>query len=149
MPYTIAVLMETLRKSSFFPLGVFHEATSNVTLNDVTIHTGTAVCFNLHGAHHDPDVWDDPEKFKPDRFIKIENGNSKLVRHQASIPFSFGGRSCTGELLAKEFLFLCLTSLFQRFEFSLSSKDDIAKILKSSHGLFNLPPEVPVVLRKR
>ena len=42
---------------------------------------------NLWGLHTDPDVWDDPLKFKPTRFLD-ENG--KVANREELIPFSTG-----------------------------------------------------------
>ncbi|CAG7725980.1 unnamed protein product [Allacma fusca] len=150
MPLAIAVLMETLRKSSFFPLGVFHSTTEDMTLFDFQIPKDTIICANLYSAHHDVEVWTDPDNFRPSRFIAPDgNGGKKLLRNEASIPFSTGKRSCVGELMAKELLFLYLTSLFQKFTFRLSNEAEITRDIESRGGFLSLPPDFNVVVTER
>ena len=43
LPYTEAVILETLRHSSFVPLGVPHECRDDVTLDDFCIPKGSMV----------------------------------------------------------------------------------------------------------
>jgi hypothetical protein len=38
-------------------------------------------------VHHDPNIWGDPQNFRPERFLD-ENG--KLIKHDAFIPFGSG-----------------------------------------------------------
>ncbi|CAH1790745.1 unnamed protein product, partial [Owenia fusiformis] len=71
---------------------------------------------NLYAVHHDPNTWPNPEKFDPSRFIDEEG---KLQNHDKIIPFSMGKRVCPGEAVAKMSLFLVLTSLLQRYHFSV------------------------------
>ncbi len=49
---------------------------------------------NVAGVHTDPKYWDDPEKFRPERFGKEER--HKVV-HGAFLPFGLGPRNCIGE----------------------------------------------------
>ena len=42
---------------------------------------------NIWGVHHDPDVWGDPDVFRPSRFLD-ENG--KICQKEEWIPFSIG-----------------------------------------------------------
>lgn len=58
---------------------------------------GTTLVLNLYGAHRDPDHWENPDKFNPDRFLP-ENSEG---RHPcAFMPFSAGPRNCIGHVYA-------------------------------------------------
>ncbi|KAG8223771.1 hypothetical protein J437_LFUL001491 [Ladona fulva] len=66
----------------------------------------------MYGLHHDPKIWGDPFNFRPERFL---DSNGKFVKHAALLPFGAGKRSCLGEVLARNNLFLFFTGVMQRY----------------------------------
>jgi len=54
---------------------------------------GATVVLGIYGLHHNPDVYPDPESFKPERFLPEQ---SEGRHHYAFIPFSAGPRNCIG-----------------------------------------------------
>ncbi|RXG71740.1 Farnesoate epoxidase [Armadillidium vulgare] len=62
----------------------------------------------------DPDYWQNPEEFRPERFITSEG---KLRKEEKLIPFGKGKRMCIGESLAKVTTFIFLSSMIQKFKF--------------------------------
>lgn len=115
MPYTEAVITETLRFASFTPQGVHHKALKDQEFKGYLIPKGTIIVANLHYIHYDPAVWGDPQNFRPERFLS-EDGKT-FKKHEAFLAFSTGRRQCLGESLARESLFLFSTNVFQRFWF--------------------------------
>ncbi|XP_061685178.1 cytochrome P450 2U1 isoform X2 [Syngnathoides biaculeatus] len=81
-----------------------------------TIPQGTVLLPNLWSVHRDPAVWEQPDTFRPERFLDDEG---KLVRKECFMPFGIGRRVCMGEQLAKMELFLMVTGLLQAFTFRL------------------------------
>ena len=79
MPYTQAFLMEVHRFKPIVPLGLPHLLTSDLTVRGYHVPRGTEVVMNILAVHHDPDVWGDPEVFRPERFLS-EDGRAVLKR---------------------------------------------------------------------
>ena len=87
LPYTEAVILETLRVDTPFWLLVPHTTQGDVELLGFKIPKDTTVIPNIFATHMDPDLWGDPENFRPERFIG-EDG--RIVRPEYLIPFSLG-----------------------------------------------------------
>ncbi len=67
----------------------------------------------------DPEVFPNPEKFDPERYIDYNN-KSSFKKIEELMPFSMGKRQCLGESLARMELHLIFARLLQEFEFSAS-----------------------------
>ena len=64
------------------------------TKGDYKLPSGISVAFMFYAMHHNPQIFQDPEVFKPERFLYPE-ANSE--RHPFSfLPFSAGNRNCIG-----------------------------------------------------
>lgn len=113
MPYTEAVILETLRKSSLMPLGIIHEFLEDVQLQEYTLPKGMLLIANMYYAHHDKSIWDNPEKFRPERFL--DGSESEVLNKESVVAFQPGRRACLGEPLAKDVLFIFVTKIFQTF----------------------------------
>ena len=61
----------------------------------------------------DPDLWVDPENFRPERFLDSE-GN--IVNEHKLLTFSIGKRNCIGEAVAETAIFSFLTGLIQQYK---------------------------------
>lgn len=114
MPYTEAVLLEVQRVGSLVPLNVPHANHEETEVGGYRIPKRSMIMTNLWAVHNDPQLWDQPEKFMPERFI---NKEGKAEKPEYLIPFGIGKRACVGESLARMELFLYFTSMLQRFSF--------------------------------
>ena len=78
----------------------------------------TNVMASISYIHYDPDIWPDPERFDPDRFL---DGSGKFVPPKSGfLPFSVGKRFCLGQSLVEKEFFLFFSGLLQKFEFRAS-----------------------------
>ncbi|XP_062599680.1 cytochrome P450 2B4-like [Saccostrea cucullata] len=118
LPYCDAVITETLRLGDIVPLSLPHSTSFDVTWNGFTIPKGATVWPCLDSVLNDSELFPDPEKFKPERFLDSEG--KRQGHDKAVIPFSLGRRVCLGESLARMELFLFLVTIVQRFELKVS-----------------------------
>ncbi len=147
LPYLEATITETLRISSLVPLSVPHKATVDTTLQGYSVPKGTTVLTNLWSLHHDPEIWDEPDAFRPERFLD-EKGNFVPPKADRFLPFSAGRRVCLGESLARVELFLVLARLLHSFKFENPAGCDLPT-LKPITGIVLMPQPFTVCALKR
>ncbi|XP_019623298.1 PREDICTED: cytochrome P450 2J1-like [Branchiostoma belcheri] len=116
LPYTEAVTMEVMRINPIAPLSAIHATSNDTTLYGYNIPKEAIVFTNLWAVLHDPEVYPEPDSFKPERFLD-DKGQCK--KGDTFIPFSLGKRACPGDHLGRMELFLLFTSLMQHFTFKL------------------------------
>ncbi|XP_049842917.1 probable cytochrome P450 304a1 isoform X2 [Schistocerca gregaria] len=111
LPYFEATIREVLRRKTAVPLSVAHASMAEATLNGYTLPKGTILLPGLEAFHMNPEVWGDPENFRPERFLD-ETG--KLLPDR-TLPFGGGRRECFGKTYARNSLFLFLGGMLQSF----------------------------------
>ena len=88
-----------------------HKAMDEVEIGGYKFLKGTQFIGNFMGTHFDPEYWEQPEKFMPERFL---DQDGKIITETANFfPFSLGKRVCLGESLAKVELFLFFTAILK------------------------------------
>ncbi|CAN7943787.1 unnamed protein product [Ixodes pacificus] len=95
-------------------MGVPREADEDVIVQGYLIPSGTVVMANIWAVHMDPDLWEAPEEFRPERFL-TKDGSRLIDKPDWLVPFSVGKRMCPAENLANLEVFLYLTRLLQKF----------------------------------
>jgi cytochrome P450 len=80
------------------------------------IPAGSVLFWSQYTVHRHPDFWENPEEFKPERFLPEEVAK----RHSyAYIPFSNGPRVCIGNSFSLVEIQMVLATLGQRYRFRL------------------------------
>lgn len=116
LPYLDCVINEGLRIRPVSPVLIPHTAMADSSIGGHAVRRGTRVLVNMWAIHHDPEHWDRPDLFHPDRFL---DAGGRRVSPPCFLPFGAGPRVCVGESLARLELFLFLSSLLQRLSFTL------------------------------
>lgn len=87
LPFVSATIFEVQRHADVTALGVAHGLASDTEFCGYYLPKEAIVIVNIHSVHHDPEVWGDPEVFRPERFLD-ENG--KVIHSEHFIPYSMG-----------------------------------------------------------
>ncbi|KAF8373252.1 hypothetical protein PRIPAC_79681, partial [Pristionchus pacificus] len=109
---------------------------------DIPIGTGVIPQFPL--IHNDPEIFERPDYFCPERHL---NEQGEFVKDARITPFSVGKRSCLGEGLARMELFLFFTNFIQHLTFSSVSK--VPPELKLLQSLARTPLPYEVIVESR
>jgi cytochrome P450 len=89
VPYLTAVLDETMRLHPVLS-GVHRMLHRTTSIGRYTLPKGVIVAPCIYLAHRRPDVWREPERFVPERFL------DGPIRKGAFFPFGGGVRACLG-----------------------------------------------------
>ncbi|XP_054923489.1 cytochrome P450 18a1-like [Dermacentor andersoni] len=115
LPYAQATILEVLRRANVIALGNAHATTCDVELAGYRIPADTHVVSNLWAIHMDPDLWEEPEEFRPERFLV----DGQVQKPDYFMPFSVGRRMCLGNHLTQTEVFLFLSNLLLRYTLEL------------------------------
>lgn len=68
----------------------------------------------------DPNLWDEPNKFNPSRFI---DDTGKIRRPEFFMPFGVGRRMCLGDVLARMEMFMFFACMMHQFDVQMVPGD--------------------------
>ncbi|KAH6771028.1 cytochrome P450 [Perilla frutescens var. hirtella] len=128
MAYLKAVVLEGLRRH---PPGHFvlpHKVKEEVELNGYRIPKDAYVNFMVADMNWDPEVWEEPMEFKPERFVAACEGEGFDVtgsREIKMMPFGAGRRVCPGYDVALLHLEYFVANLIRRFQWKPIQGDEV------------------------
>ncbi|HVT44955.1 MAG TPA: cytochrome P450 [Thermoanaerobaculia bacterium] len=137
-----AVANETMRLRPVAPVLIL-ETNVETVLGNVKLPAGTGVSVLLRPAVRDPENFEDPLAFRPERWLSAPAGAHEPSVH---MPFGSGPRLCPGRALALLEMKLVLATLYKSFEVERrgSSRD------VSERFTFTMSPAgLDVALRRR
>ena len=115
LEYTKRVIQETLR---LYPPAwqLPRYADGGTTIAGHRIGPGTSLLVSPYVTHRNPELWQNPERFDPDRFLPAQCAKRPKM---AYLPFGGGQRICLGSHLAMMESQLAVVMLLQRFRMRL------------------------------
>uniref|UniRef100_A0A8P4JX13 unspecific monooxygenase n=1 Tax=Dicentrarchus labrax TaxID=13489 RepID=A0A8P4JX13_DICLA len=121
MEYLDSVINESLR---LYPIAPRLErvAKATVELNGIVIPKDMVVMIPTWPLHRDPDLWPEPEEFKPERFSKE---NKETIDPYTYMPFGAGPRNCIGMRFALVMMKLAIVEVLQRYSFSVCKETEV------------------------
>ncbi|GAB2294878.1 hypothetical protein Dimus_029071 [Dionaea muscipula] len=129
MPYLRAVVLEGLRRHPPLHFLLPHSTMEEAELGGYTVPKGSTVFFMLSEMGWDPEVWEEPMKFKPERFL-ARGGEEEALditgnRGIKMMPFGAGRRICPGYAMGIMHLEYFVANLILKFEWKPVPGDDV------------------------
>ena len=116
--YLKLVVKESLRLHPPAPLLVPRKTNEDCTIRGYEVPANTQVFVNGKSIATDPNYWENPNEFQPERFldssIDFRGQNFELL------PFGAGRRGCPGTNFAVLLIELALANLLHRFDWELA-----------------------------
>jgi len=121
LPWTLQVIEEAMR---LYPPAhaMGRQAERRVQIGPATVEPGDIVLISIRSIHRRPDLWPDPEAYRPERMT--EEQKKARPRH-AYMPFGAGPRICIGNHFALMEAHLIVATIARRWRFRLAQHPDI------------------------
>ena len=144
LPYLQAVVKETLR---LYPPGpvTTRECRQDCKINGFDVPAKTAVAINLYAIMRDPDSWEDPDEFQPERFlVSLKEQDDQSYHNQSDakgvsfnfVPFGAGRRGCPGTALAFHIMNTAVAAMVQCFDWKIGEDGKGEKVdMQSGSGM--------------
>lgn len=118
--YAQMFVQEVRRFYPFFPFAVAL-VKKDFTWNGYKFEEGTLTLLDLYGTNHDPEIWENPDVFRPDRFAKWEESPFSFIPQGGGDYFM--GHRCAGEWVTIEVMKVSLDYLANRMKYEVPDQD--------------------------
>ncbi|KAG8908736.1 hypothetical protein FRB99_002974 [Tulasnella sp. 403] len=160
LPYVQAFVKEVYRMRPVAPLSFPHAARNDVFYKDYRIPSGSLIFTNFWAIAHDEALFDDPEKFSPERYLVHPLGVGAKMRKEledmpadskadsplkllSTLQWGNGRRICVGMHLAQTSISLTTAKLLWAFDFLRAQGPDgkvvDVKLWDYSPGVVSIP----------
>lgn len=142
--YIDFLVQETLQWCPVSPLGLPHRSLEDDVYDGMFIPKGTILYANARAMTHDERLYQDPERFEPERYTPADEGGraEPFPRGQ----FGFGRRVCVGQHLAEASMWIVIATLLACFDIRKAiyeGGEEVKPRLKLSDGLTSHPQGFP------
>ncbi|KAI3686730.1 hypothetical protein L1987_80414 [Smallanthus sonchifolius] len=126
LPYITAIFHETLRRHSPVPIIPLRHVREDTILGGYHVPAGTELAVNIYGCNMEKTVWENPEEWNPERFMK----ENETIDFQRTMAFGGGKRMCAGSLQAMLISCIGIGRMVQEFEWKLkdNAQEDVNTI---------------------
>ncbi|KAH8959949.1 hypothetical protein BDL97_06G104200 [Sphagnum fallax] len=147
LPYLQAILKESFRIHPPAPIMVPHRSIQPCQVEGYNLPTNTQLIVNLWAIGRDPNIWEKPLEFDPNRFMQQHPEIDVHGHNFELLPFGTGRRACPGRPLGLLFVQIVLANLLQSFDWTLppnlqqepmklDMSETFGVTLKKTQGLF-------------
>ena len=155
LPYIRACVKEVLRINPMSIPGIRHFTDTDIVYKNHVIPKGTVLVTNTSFLHFDPNRYDHPFEFMPERYLNHKLYSSEYAAMSDPYArdhfiFSAGRRVCPGARLAENSLDIAVASILWAFEVRPSLVNGIeAKVDPDNGGFLPGPFHIPIALNAR
>ncbi|KAK3926847.1 Cytochrome P450 6j1 [Frankliniella fusca] len=147
--YLDMVFKEVLRLWPVMPW-LDRVASEDYTLpgTDVKIEKGTVVFLPSYSIQRDPQFWEDPEAFNPERFAPENSAN---INKLAFLPFGTGPRACIGSRFADMSVKSAVSNIILNYEIGMTENTPRCEAelpINNRAFIITLEKELPLRFRK-
>lgn len=130
------MISESLRMFPPFPM-LQRQCTQSFKIpdTDIVIEKGTSLIFSVFGLQHDPNYYENPMEYRPERYSGADKGFVEMP----NLTFGEGPRGCIAQRLGKLMAKVAVILLLQKFQFELADEHKHSE-LKLSHTSATLSP---------
>ncbi|KAF8890401.1 cytochrome P450 [Infundibulicybe gibba] len=108
LPFLRSVITEALRWNPATPLGLYTPCLdADDMYNGMYLPKGSIIVANVWHMAHDPEIFEDPSTFNPDRY----HGCDSAMLQVTDFSFGFGRRACPGQYFAQNTLFIIVATI--------------------------------------
>ena len=125
LPFLDAVCSEALRLNPVAPL-IGRTLRADLTLKGHTLPAGVSVGINIVALHRRPELYPDPDRFSPERFLGRDYGPFEYL------PFGGGSRRCLGAAFALYEMKLVLATVLRAHALELTDRRDVRSTLRNT-----------------
>ncbi|SPO05427.1 related to O-methylsterigmatocystin oxidoreductase [Cephalotrichum gorgonifer] len=137
--YLRASMLEVFRLRPPAPNGLPHVLTRDDVFEGYKIPKGTTILTNIWGMQRNPDDYDEPEKFMPERYLNNPSGLKAGIEatdgKKPTYTFGAGRRICPGEAFAYNSVLLVMAKLLWAFKIIAPEPLDISEETGFNTGL--------------
>ncbi|EOY09936.1 Cytochrome P450, family 97, subfamily A, polypeptide 3 isoform 1 [Theobroma cacao] len=119
LKYTTRVINESLRLYPQPPVLIRRSLEDDV-LGKYPIKRGEDIFISVWNLHHSPSLWEDPEKFNPERWPLDGPNPNETNQNFCYLPFGGGPRKCVGDMFASFENVVAVAMLVRRFNFQMA-----------------------------
>jgi cytochrome P450 len=123
MPFLEAVIKESMRILPPVPFTI-RAAAQAATLGGIELRQGDRVICSHYVTHHMPELYAEPESFRPRRWSTLDPDQYQYM------PFSAGPRACIGYGFAMQVMKITLSMILTRFRLTLVPRARIDRTVK-------------------
>jgi cytochrome P450 len=120
LPLLDAVVKESMRLLSATPFLFFRSNRESVELGGYRLPPGGAVVVSPLITHHLPEIFPEPNQFRPERWSRIKPGPYEYL------PFGAGPRTCLGAPFANVSLRVMLAMIVQHLRLRVAAGSDVS-----------------------